>query len=129
MLSIFFTLKTSPDLAPGSYTLTGSLRVQACDDNSCLPPSTLDISIPVEVVASNTAFQSTNQDLFSEYTGKSIESSSSASLTDNSIASMFNERGAILSLPRHISDWAGAKPDALRLSHAFGNGIAVWRAG
>ncbi|MDR8390480.1 thioredoxin family protein [Aliifodinibius sp. S!AR15-10] len=92
---IFFTLATSHGLAPGSYPLTGNLRVQACDDKSCLPPSTIDISIPVDVVAANTGFKSINKNLFSANAGESI-SSSSASLSDNSIASMFNERGTIL---------------------------------
>jgi thiol:disulfide interchange protein DsbD len=92
---IFVTLKASSKLEPGTYTLDGSLRVQACDDKSCLPPSTIDISIPVDVAAANTGFQSINQELFSGNAGESI-SSSSASLSDNSIASMFDERGAIL---------------------------------
>lgn len=92
---IFFTLATAPALAPGSYTLTGSLRVQACDDKSCLAPSTLDISIPVEVVAAKTAFKTINQGLFTEYSGREGWDSP-ASLTDNSIASMFSERGTIL---------------------------------
>ncbi|WP_441000463.1 cytochrome c biogenesis protein CcdA [Fodinibius sp. SL11] len=92
---IFVTLKASSELEPGTYTLNGSLRVQACDDKSCLPPSTIDISIPVDVTATNTGFQSINQKLFSGNAGESI-SSSSASLSDNSIASMFDERGSIL---------------------------------
>ena len=66
---IFVTLKTAPDLKPGSYTL----RVQAYDDKSCMAPSTLDIAIPVEVVAAETRFKSINQDLFSDYTGISAE--------------------------------------------------------
>jgi hypothetical protein len=66
---IFVTLKTAPDLKPGSYTL----RVQAYDDKSCMAPSTLDIAIPVEVVAAETEFKSINQDLFSDYTGTSAE--------------------------------------------------------
>jgi hypothetical protein len=66
---IFVTLKTAPDLKPGSYTL----RVQAYDDKSCMAPSTLDIAIPVEVVAAETRFKSINQDLFSDYTGTYAE--------------------------------------------------------
>lgn len=90
---VFVTLRAPPELEPGSYSLKGSLRVQACDDKSCLPPSTIDISIPVKVVAANTGFKSINRDLFSTKTGETIRSSS---LRGNSIASMFDERGAIL---------------------------------
>jgi thiol:disulfide interchange protein DsbD len=51
----------------------------------------------VEVVASNTAFKSINQDLFNEHSeGRADSGASSASLSDNSIASMFSERGAFL---------------------------------
>ncbi|SHG39727.1 thiol:disulfide interchange protein DsbD [Fodinibius roseus] len=92
---VFVTLKASSELEPGTYSLNGSLRVQACDDKSCLPPSTIDIAIPVDIAAANTGFKSINQKLFSANAGESI-SSSSVSLRDNSIASMFDERGAIL---------------------------------
>lgn len=92
---VFVALGTSSELEPDTYTLDGSLRVQACDDKSCLPPSTIDISIPVDVVAANTGFKSINQELFSANAGESI-GSTSASLSNNSIASMFDERGAIL---------------------------------
>ncbi|MEL7832826.1 MULTISPECIES: protein-disulfide reductase DsbD family protein [Fodinibius] len=92
---IFFTLTTTPDISPGSYTITGTLRVQACNDNSCLPPSTLDISIPVEVAAANTGYKSINQDLFEDYGQTSTAGNSSTLLPDNSIATMFSERGAV----------------------------------
>lgn len=95
--SIFFTLQTSENLTPGAYSLPGSLRIQACNDNSCLGPSTLDITIPVEVAAAHTAFKPVNGNLFSAYEDESGKAGSTLESADaNSIASMFNERGMIL---------------------------------
>lgn len=92
---IFFTLATTPGIKPGSYTLSGTLRIQACNDKSCLAPSTLEISVPIEVVAADTGYQSLHQGLFSKYSAGSSHNSS-PSLADNAIASMFNERGVVL---------------------------------
>ena len=39
-----------PDSAqPGLVNITGKLRYQACNDRMCLPPKTIDITLPVSV--------------------------------------------------------------------------------
>ncbi len=39
-----------PASAPhGPLTLAGKLRYQACNDKACLPPRTLDVSLPLQV--------------------------------------------------------------------------------
>ena len=95
---IFVTLNTSSGLSPGSYTLQGKLTIQACNKDVCLTPSTIDISIPLEIVAPGTGFKSLNRELFSAYKGRTPIYSGPTSVlqNENSIASMFNERGAIL---------------------------------
>lgn len=35
---------------PGPTAVTGKLRYQACNDNMCLPPKTVDISLQVDIV-------------------------------------------------------------------------------
>lgn len=41
-----------PAKAPlGASVLTGKLRYQACTDNMCLPPKTVDVRVPVEIRA------------------------------------------------------------------------------
>jgi thioredoxin:protein disulfide reductase len=35
---------------PGLAVISGKLRYQACTDRMCLPPKTVDVSLPVEVV-------------------------------------------------------------------------------
>ncbi len=38
-----------PALAAGSHTLKGKLTVQACNNQQCLRPQTIDVSIPLQV--------------------------------------------------------------------------------
>jgi len=40
-------LKADKSAPPGTHNLAGKLRVQACDDQVCYPPGTIDIAIPV----------------------------------------------------------------------------------
>lgn len=42
-------LKAAPSIAEGRKNLSGRLRVQACDDQVCYAPATMDIVIPVNV--------------------------------------------------------------------------------
>jgi thiol:disulfide interchange protein len=43
-------LDTANDLAPGKYTVPGTLQYQACDDKRCLPPDSAELAITVNVV-------------------------------------------------------------------------------
>ncbi len=42
-------IKASSKAKVGSYTLTGELHYQACNDRSCFPPKTLPLEIAVTV--------------------------------------------------------------------------------
>ena len=44
-----FTARALPSLAPGAQTLKGKLTVQACNNQQCLRPQTVDVSIPLQV--------------------------------------------------------------------------------
>jgi cytochrome c biogenesis DsbD-like protein len=44
-----FTARTKTTLGTGSHTLRGKLTVQACNDEACLRPQTIDVEIPIEV--------------------------------------------------------------------------------
>lgn len=43
------TVRALSSLAPGSHALTGKLTVQACNNQQCLRPQTIDVSIPLQV--------------------------------------------------------------------------------
>jgi len=45
------TARALPTAPPGSHTLKGKLTVQACNNEICLGPKTVDVAIPIEVVS------------------------------------------------------------------------------
>lgn len=66
--AIFLTLKLSEKIPPGEMTLEGTLQVQACNDQVCLPPSRIPVTIPLTVTAAGEPAVEIHQDLFSSYT-------------------------------------------------------------
>jgi DsbC/DsbD-like thiol-disulfide interchange protein len=42
-------LTASKTAQPGEHNLSAKLRVQACDDQVCYPPGTMDLTLPVTV--------------------------------------------------------------------------------
>ncbi len=42
--------KVAASATPGQVTATGKLRYQACTDRMCLPPKTLDVTIPIDII-------------------------------------------------------------------------------
>lgn len=47
--AIKLTLTAAADAKKGAQTLKGKLRVQACDEEKCYPPRTMETAIPVTV--------------------------------------------------------------------------------
>jgi len=41
--------KVPASVQPGLVSVTGKLRYQACNDRMCLPPKTIDLTLPVSV--------------------------------------------------------------------------------
>ncbi len=95
---IHITLKASKALSTGMHTIRGELRVQACDDQVCLAPSTLDLEIPFEIVGLDQPIAPTNTDLFASVGGAAGGGSSgpAALSLDNEIADLFERKGALL---------------------------------
>ena len=42
--------KVAANANPGTTFLSGKLRYQACNDRMCLPPKTVDVSLPVDII-------------------------------------------------------------------------------
>lgn len=57
-------LEVGADVAPGDYTLRGSLRYQACNDTVCAPPRTIPVNLPVRVVAVGAPVSRLHEDVF-----------------------------------------------------------------
>jgi thiol:disulfide interchange protein DsbD len=53
--NIVTRFKVAADARPGTNSVTGKLHYQACDDRSCLPPVTIEVSVPLEIVARSDA--------------------------------------------------------------------------
>jgi DsbC/DsbD-like thiol-disulfide interchange protein len=43
------TLKADKSAKPGQRSISASLRIQACDEQVCYPPGTLELAIPVNI--------------------------------------------------------------------------------
>ncbi len=87
---IFLTLKLSEKLAPGQTTLTGTLQVQACNDQICLAPSRIPVSITLEIVAAKESSNEVNHNLFASYTPLQ---STPAGEPQNQIAQLIETQG------------------------------------
>lgn len=87
---IFVTLKVSENFSHGQYILKGNLWVQACDDQTCLAPSNIDVRVPLKVVGFDQPIVLNKNDLFS-----SINPSNTPAF-DNKIDQLFSSRGVFL---------------------------------
>jgi hypothetical protein len=65
-----FPVTASAALATGSHSIHAKLTVQACNDEACLQPKTIDVEIPFEVVTPDAQVNPANQDIFGTAGGK-----------------------------------------------------------
>lgn len=61
---IFLSVQVHSGSTPGTQILRGDVRVQACNDQTCLRPSTVSVEIPVEVGAADANARSVNEEVF-----------------------------------------------------------------
>lgn len=99
---IFLTLRANAALTPGRYGLGGTLRIQICNDEVCLPPSTLSVAVPIEVVENEASVQPANQTLFAGSDAPSLietapeKETAAVAPEENQVAAVFDERGILL---------------------------------
>jgi len=87
-----FSVTVARDEKPGFKTIKAALRFQACNDQMCLAPSNVDLSIPLQLVGLEQPAQPINTDIFGA-TGLSAPPDEPAAAADNEIARLFEERG------------------------------------
>jgi len=63
---LYTDVQTSPEATPGERRLTGRLRVQACNDRTCLRPSTVRATLPVPVAEAGAATTPTETAVFED---------------------------------------------------------------
>jgi len=59
-------IQASSELSPGSFSIKGKFKFQACDHSSCLPPKGLDFEIIVNVVDPSQETKVINQEIFTQ---------------------------------------------------------------
>jgi DsbC/DsbD-like thiol-disulfide interchange protein len=69
---IFFDVRPADGAARGERRLTGRLRVQACNDKTCLRPSTVRASLPVPVAPAGANAEPTGDPIFEEAASTSM---------------------------------------------------------
>ncbi|MBM3264775.1 MAG: hypothetical protein FJY97_15305 [candidate division Zixibacteria bacterium] len=60
------SIKVDKTLAPGKYTLKGTLGYQACNDQMCMAPDEIPVEIAFQVVKTGQAAKSVNRDVFTK---------------------------------------------------------------
>lgn len=94
---VYLDIRASSNLQPGTYEMTGSARVQACDDMNCLAPSNLPVSILIDVAEMGTEVRAVHQDVFADYDqGMTAADMTIQPGSANEIEAMFRERGLLL---------------------------------
>ena len=91
--TIFFTVKISEKLAPGKDTLRATVEVQACNDQVCIAPATIDVLIPIEIVHSKEKAVPVNDDVFSKYIS---QGSAPPPGGKSEIGQLFEEKGTMV---------------------------------
>lgn len=63
-LTVGVLLKVEAGAAPGLYSLAGALHYQACNEQACLPPASLPLTLAVKVVPPGESLRRVNSDVF-----------------------------------------------------------------
>ncbi len=91
-------VKTSNNLKPGNYKLVVTLNYQACNNSSCMPPSTAQDTLDIEVADNQAAINSINEDIFNKIDLSYTPIVTKTQSDDSSISSVLANSGLFLSL-------------------------------
>ena len=89
---IFASIKISEKFALGEHTLNGNVTVQACNDQMCLAPSSIEVQIPVQVVSAGETVNPLHNETFASFRPTELSNNQ----TKNELAIMFEEKGTLL---------------------------------
>ena len=64
--TVGLNVRVAKTLAPGKYTLKGVLGYQACNDQMCMAPDEIPVSVEFEVVNARSASKAVHQEVFSK---------------------------------------------------------------
>jgi DsbC/DsbD-like thiol-disulfide interchange protein len=84
---LYADVQPRPQATPGERRLTGQLRVQACNDRTCLRPSTVRATLPVPVAEAGAATTPTETAVFAD---------DAPTLTATTVMTVLQNYGALL---------------------------------
>lgn len=64
--TVGLNVRVAKTLAPGKYTLKGVLGYQACNDEMCMAPDEIPVSVEFEVVKARSASKAVHREVFSK---------------------------------------------------------------
>lgn len=59
-------LKVAPSVRHGTLTLAGKFSYQACDDQACLPPTSVPVSVALQIVGRKVPLEPIHSEIFSK---------------------------------------------------------------
>jgi thiol:disulfide interchange protein DsbD len=65
-----FVARALPTLSTGDHTIRARLTLQACNDQACLQPKTIEVAIAIEVVPASAKVNNINSELFKQARGR-----------------------------------------------------------
>lgn len=95
---IGLTAAVDPSTPPGDYKLKALLKIQACDDKSCLVPSETQIEVPFTVAVKGEAVKTINGDVYSANAALFADGGSKTGDESDVIKQYFAERGLLFTL-------------------------------
>lgn len=91
-------LNVENDIAPGNYELIFTLEYQACNDMSCLAPTSISDTLLVDVADRRAVVNQINQEIFEKIDFSSIQSSGETKKDDESVGSQLEKSGLLIGL-------------------------------
>ncbi|MBI3951543.1 MAG: protein-disulfide reductase DsbD [Acidobacteria bacterium] len=88
------------EVSPGQKIIKGALQYQACNDQVCLAPVRLNVSIPIQIVGLDQPSQPINTDIFGS-TGVAAPTEPSAGASEdseNDVGRLVREQGLVVAL-------------------------------
>ncbi len=91
-------LNVENDIAPGNYELIFTLEYQACNDMSCLAPTSISDTLLVEVADRRAVVNQINQEIFERIDFSSIQPTGETKKDDESVGSQLEKSGLLIGL-------------------------------
>jgi len=91
-------VKVPEDIELGTYKVKVTIDYQACNDQSCMPPSSADLEFDIQIVDNKTSVQEINSDIFSKLDLAYTQIAVANDNNDSSIADTLEHSGLLMSL-------------------------------